>query len=182
MKKKILFILFGAMMSLFATADGFVTSGDGTTWTIRKLLEEGSSVGVTTNGDVVMINDITIAEADSFAIEPGDDLCMVDNVRLTILGGCSLDAGDEGAVFRAWGTMPYGLWIEGKNRVKMHNVTFRGAGVSAHVVDGMVQHGFGFLLRLTRPDDPGDSHQSNVERRCPAEYDDTPFHSKLPNF
>lgn len=137
MKKKILFILFGAMMSLFATADGFVTSGDGTTWTIRKLLEEGSSVGVTTNGDVVMINDITIAEADSFAIEPGDDLCMVDNVRLTILGGCSLDAGDEGAVFRAWGTMPYGLWIEGKNRVKMHNVTFRGAGVSAHVVDGM---------------------------------------------
>ncbi len=137
--KKIFYAVVCLMVSMQTMADEFVTAGNGTTWTIGKLLEESSALGVTANGEIVMYNDVTIAEADSFAICPGDELWLSDKVRLTVLGGCSFDAGEEGASFNAWGETdkPFGLWIEGEHRVTMNNITFRGAGLSAHVKEGM---------------------------------------------
>ena len=131
--------MVGLLVSMQTMADVFVTTGNGTTWTIGKLLEESSAFELTANGEIVMHDDVTIAEADSFAICPGDELWMSDKVRLTVLGGCSFDAGEEGASINAWGDSdkPFGLWIEGEHRVKMNNITFRGAGLSAHVKEGM---------------------------------------------
>lgn len=137
--KRFFYAMVGLLVSMQTMADVFVTTGNGTTWTIGKLLEESSAFELTANGEIVMHDDVTIAEADSFAICPGDELWMSDKVRLTVLGGCSFDAGEEGASINAWGDSdkPFGLWIEGEHRVKMNNITFRGAGLSAHVKEGM---------------------------------------------
>ena len=137
--KRFFYAMVGLLVSMQTMADVFVTTGNGTTWTIGKLLEESSAFELTANGEIVMHDDVTIAEADSFAICPGDELWMSDKVRLTVLGGCSFDAGEEGSSINAWGDSdkPFGLWIEGEHRVKMNNITFRGAGLSAHVKEGM---------------------------------------------
>ena len=78
--KKIFYAVVCLMVSMQTMADEFVTAGNGTTWTIGKLLEESSALGVTANGKIVMYNDVTIAEADSFAICPGDELWLTKSV------------------------------------------------------------------------------------------------------
>ena len=141
MMKKYLFVLAGMMASLQMLGQGFRTPGDGSTWTLTRLSEtEGSGVSVANDGFVfTMTTDVTIAPEDVFTLEPQKEVRMADGVRLEILGPCSLDAGDFTTSFYPLDSeaQPYGLWVEGTDRVTVRNVSFDGVGLSGHVAGGM---------------------------------------------
>jgi hypothetical protein len=139
--KKYLFLLAGMMASLQMLAQGFKTYGDGSTWTLTRLSEtEGSGVIASNDGALfTMTTDVTIAAEDVFTLETQKEVRMADGVRLEILGPCSLDAGDFTTSFYPLDNeaQPYGLWVEGTDRVTVRNVSFEGVGLSGHVAGGM---------------------------------------------
>ncbi|MCR4852699.1 MAG: right-handed parallel beta-helix repeat-containing protein [Prevotella sp.] len=139
--KKLLFVLVGMMVSLEMMSQSFKTDGDGSTWTLTRLSQtEGSGVSVSDDGLVfTMLGDVTIAAEDVFNLESYKEVRMGDGVRLEILGACSLDAGDFTTSFYPIDdqAQPYGLWVEGVDKVTVHNVSFEGAGLSCHVQGGM---------------------------------------------
>ena len=141
MMKRILFFFTSVIAAITAFAQGFTTYGDGTEWTLTRLSETaGSGVTVVNDGTVfTMTSDVTIAKEDYFTLEPQKEVRMGDGVKLQILGTCSLDAGDFTTSFYPLDSeaQPYGLWVEGNDRVTVRNVCFDGVGLSGHVAGGM---------------------------------------------
>ncbi len=144
------FLTLGAlMMSAHLFAQIFTTPGDGSEWTLTRLAQtEGSGVSLFADDrHFIMSNDVTVSAPDRFVLEPGAVVAMANDVRFSILGPAVMEGGEAKVLFCPVDdeAQPYGLWMEGEERVTLHNVAFNGAGLSAHVSGGMDITGCSFV-------------------------------------
>ena len=133
MKKTLLLssILIAAVPTALAE---YVTLGDGTEYTLDALSQIAES-GVTKDGSTyVMLDNVTIAEGDKFAIEDGVTVKMGDGVQLRIEGEASLEAATAVTVTRNADTDSpegIGLFSEAKDVTVVEGINFEYAGLRA---------------------------------------------------
>lgn len=133
MKKTLLLssILIAAVPTALAE---YVTLGDGTEYTLDALSQIAES-GVTKDGSTyVMLDNVTIAEGDKFAIEDGVTVKMGDGVQLRIEGEASLEAATAVTVTRNADTDSpegIGLFSEAKDVTVVKGINFEYAGLRA---------------------------------------------------
>lgn len=133
MKKTLLLssILIAAVPTALAE---YVTLGDGTEYTLDALSQIEES-GVTKDGSTyVMLDNVTIAEGDKFAIEDGVTVKMGDGVQLRIEGEASLEATTAVTVTRNADTDSpegIGLFSEAKDVTVVKGINFEYAGLRA---------------------------------------------------
>lgn len=142
MKKTLTIALLSILTSANLYADSFTTNGDGTTWTLAKLVQaEGS--GVTNVVDsFTLANTIVIAKGDRFELTPGAVVKMENGVSFEVEGTADFDMPASQRVRftrAAVGIVPGVVYFKDDTQVTtIKNIDFEYAGLKNYADKGLV--------------------------------------------